>query len=280
MKWKSYYDYAIIILIFVIIFWSNLFSSLFLLDYTPGGNALKSLAMYNYANLSIWHPLAFLFSLLHLQSVFFQLIILITMLISYHYIKKLSKHPLFFAFIYFFNPFIYSRIMVGQIGVILAFLLLPAFIHYILDKDKSSIYKAALVAAIIGSLQPHFFVICIGMFFLSLFFFKHNRNPKPIIVFIILTIVISAFWVQGLLQRQIFSDITSSHESLFAPKLSQNIPAIAKIMAMYGFWREPSYQVSYHILPLVLWYVLLSALIILLLTGYFHQSSKQQQPQS
>jgi hypothetical protein len=166
--------------------------------------------------------------------------------------------------------------MVGQIGVIIAFLLLPAFIHYILDKDKSSIYKAALVAAIIGSLQSHFFVICIGMFFLSLFFFKHNRKPKPIILFIILTIAISAFWVQGLLQRQIFYDITSSHESFFAPKLSQDIPAVAKIMAMYGFWRESSYQVSYHILPLILWYVLLSALIALLLTGYFHKSSKQQ----
>jgi hypothetical protein len=276
MKWKDYYDYGIIALIFVIIFWSNLFSNLFLLDFVPNGNVLKSLTINNYANLSLLQPLIFLFNLLHLQSVFFQLIILITMLVSYYYIKKLTKHPLFFAFIYFFNPFIYSRIMVGQIGVILAFLLLPAFIHYILDKDKSSIYKAALVVAIIGAIQPHFFVICMGMFFLSLFFFNHNRKPKPIILFIILTIAISAFWVQGLLQRQIFYDITSSHELFFAPKLSQNIPAIGKIMAMYGFWREPSYQVSYHILPLGLWYVLLSALIALLLTGYFHKSSKQQ----
>jgi hypothetical protein len=47
-------------------------------------------------------------------------------------------------------------------------------------------------------------------------------------------------------------------------------------MAMYGFWRESGYQVSYHILPLILWYAVLSALIILLLTGYFHKSSKQQ----
>ncbi len=268
MKSKDYYGYLIIAAVVIVIFFSNLFQNLLLLDYTPSiyHGFTKVMLMSNYSfNNSIF---TFIFS----YGFMFTLGILIAMLLSYFYIKKLSKYPLLFAFIYFFNPFIYSRIMVGQLGVILAYLLLPVFIYYILDKDKTSLYKAIIVAAIIGSIQAQFFAITIGLFLLSLFFYKHNRKLKPVVLFLILTIALSAFWIQGLFQNQIFNDITITHESFFAPKLSQDVPAIAKIMSMYGFWREVGYQTSYRMLPIVLWYILLALLLILFLIGYFHNS--------
>ncbi|MBU2443684.1 MAG: hypothetical protein KKF95_06460, partial [Nanoarchaeota archaeon] len=270
MKLKDYNNYGIIIIVFILIFLSNMFKNLLIVDYISKGFVSKSFLTTNFSYVSIFQPLQLLSNIFHLQTVFFQLVVLIAMLFSFYFIKKLfPKYSLFFAFIFFFNPFMYSRLMVGQIGVILTYLLLPVFIYYILDKHKNSLYKAIFVATIIGSVQSQYFIICFGIFFLSLIFYKHNRTTKSIALFAILLIALNMFWLQGMFANNIFSSIDSSHESFFSPVLRGDSFSTAKIIGMWGFWREAGYITTFNTFPHWLWFLMVLSLVALMLVGFF-----------
>ena len=237
----------------------------------------------------IFDSLKFIFLAVGINQLLFSISILIAMIISYAYIRKLSKlnnlpvsFTLLSALIFFFNPFIYSRIMVGQIGVIISYLLIPMSIFYIIKLFQSQfeikdVIKTVISITIAGSFSIHFIALNVIILLTASFWFYFYRQKlsitpyfKGIIILFILLILLNALWLQGLFSNSsIFSVIDSSHESFFAPKLSQDIPAVAKVMGMWGFWREGGYITSYRSMPIPLWYISAIILVALMLIGYY-----------
>ncbi|HRZ85584.1 MAG TPA: hypothetical protein P5277_02280 [Candidatus Paceibacterota bacterium] len=305
---KSIFEYLLIVLIWVIIFGRNLFSNLAFLDFVQptffdlSKNLFLSEYHYNFYFFDLIKlPLTFL----GLGHLLFTFSTLLAMLISYFYIKKItliethSEHDsqrfaLIFALIFFFNPFVYSRIMVGQIGVLLSYLLMPVFIYYTFELFENnfslkSLLKLTLVFTIVSSFSTQFFVLNFIILIVSAIWFlfyksskreiKHNLKKivLAILFFLVISFLLNAHWLFGMFSTDsIFNKIDASHESFFAPKLSQGIPAVAKIIGMWGFWRESGYMTTFKELPSFLWYSCLVILTALMFLGYFfnHENKK------
>jgi hypothetical protein len=208
------------------------------------------------------------------------------MFLSYFYIKRLFKEkeilfPILFALIYFFNPFVYSRIMIGQIGVLIAYLLIPLNLFYIFQFFDSNtklkpFLKMVLSITLTSLFSIHFFAINFMVFLVSsiwLYLYKNKFSIKNFLIillsFLLLIILLNSFWLQGMFSNPILKTIDSSHEDFFAPKLSNEVPAVAKIMGMYGFWREASYNSLYSSLGSGVYFLLLAILLVLMLSGYY-----------
>lgn len=290
---KNHYDYLLPILIWIIIFGKNIFSQLMFVDYVPTTyfNSLNNIALSEFtANINPFDLLKLLASFTGLLPYLFQFSILLIMFLSYFYIKRLFKDKpklfsIIFALVYFFNPFVYSRIMSGQIGVLLAYLMLPACIFYIFEYlhqiNKKTSIKLVLCITLSSLFSIHFFIINLIIFIVSSIFiyFYHNKfSIKKYLLFsmiiLILAILLNALWLQSLFASKIFSAIDSSHEDFFSPKLSKNIPAVAKIMGMSGFWRENSYNSTFDVFPTYVWFILLALMLILLVTGHYLSNDK------
>ncbi len=290
-------DYLFPVNIWLIIFGKNFFESLLFVDYVPWTffSIKKILLMSNFAFSPIlFEALKFILAPLNLLHIFFQVSILISMLVSYHYIKKtfLEKgflFPILFAFIFFFNPFVYSRIMIGQIGILVSYFLMPVYIYYLLNFFKSELnlnqaIKLGIAFTIVSSFSIHFFAINLLLFLVASFWIYFYRNDKRnwydytkfFVLFVILILLLNAFWIQGFFSNNIFSSIDSSHEEFFSPKMSQDIPAVGKIMGMWGFWREAGYIKPYKEIPVYIWYLFLAMLIFLFLAGHYYSENKKE----
>ncbi len=294
-KLKKNYDYLLPLIIWIMIFGKNIFSQLMFVDFTPDTYfaILKIIIRENYT--TILTPLDILRAIitpLHLLPYLFQISILISMFLSYFYIKKLFKEkeilfPILFVFIYFFNPFVYSRIMIGQVGVLISYLFLPLSIFYIFqffdtNTKLKPFLKMVLAITLTSLFSIHFFAINFIIFLVSSFWLYFYRNKFSIknfltilISFLLLIILLNSFWIQGMFSNPILKTIDSSHEAFFAPKLSNEIPAVAKIMGMYGFWRESSYKSLYNSFGSGIYFLLLGILLILMLSGYYICNDKK-----
>lgn len=287
-KLKFHYDYLIVIIIWLIIFGKNAFSSLLFVDYAGAvnskflGNMLFSsefIRMINVLDIS-----RMIFAYFGIWRIFFTFSILIAMLVSYFYIRKVIGNRiwrLMFALLYFFNPFVYSRIMIGQLGIVIAYLLIPAYFFYLFrmfdeDFEFQDILKVVIAFTIIGTLSPQFFVFNFLFFLVGSFWFYFYKNEfevkrylKILGIFVLLLIGLNAYWLQGFFSNPILNEFDLEHESFFAPKASIGISAVAKIMGMWGFWREAGYLTSYRILPIWSWYALTFILAVLMIIGYY-----------
>lgn len=289
MNHKKYIllEYLGVVALWLIIFGKNAFSNLLFVDYIPvtSGFLKRSLIASNFtSSIGIISLLREVFGMLNLQSIFFSFMILFAMLVSYYYISKLiqGKKRMLFALIFFFSPFVYTRIMIGQLGIIIAYLLMPMFLFFLFEMfDKEleykSVLKVVLVMALIGAMTPHFFVLNFIMFLIySFWFYFYKAEKKDLMryikilsVFIILLALLNLYWIQGIFAGGMLSEINENHEDFFAPKMSSGVSAIAKVIGMWGFWREGAHDRVYTLMPTGAWYALIALLIILMLVGYY-----------
>lgn len=289
-KLTSYLDYLVPIIIWLIIFGRNALSPLLFVDYVyPTFFTLsKMLVLSNYtAAVNPFHLLQLIFAVLGIPEVLFQFSVLSAMIVSFFFIKKTFPEKIqyiLFAVIYFFNPFVYTRIMIGQLGVLLAYLFIPVFVFYMLeflkkDFDKKSLVKMIIAFTLASLFSIHFFVInFIILVCYSIYNYKdlNKKFAKSLIIFIIFTLLLNAFWLQGIFNNPIYSSINKEHEQFFSPKMSENIPAVGKIIGMWGFWRENGFIRTYKELPLYVWYPLLIILFLLFVISWTNDPDKKQ----
>ncbi|MDD4353346.1 MAG: hypothetical protein PHN56_02715, partial [Candidatus Nanoarchaeia archaeon] len=188
---KYHIDYLIPLVLWIAIFGRNIFSSLMFLDYIPSTffDFGKSIVMSNFISISLISGIfKFILSIFGLLYNYFTLVTLVFMLFSYFYIKRLliGKNRLFvflFTLIFFFNSFVYSRIMVGQIGMVFSYFMMPMFLYYSIFLFKSNLKGRNLVKAVIAfsvssSLSTHFLAINAFLFLLVSFWFYLYKNEK------------------------------------------------------------------------------------------------------
>ncbi len=285
-------EYLGVIALWLLIFGKNVFSNLLFVDYVPvsAGHLGRTLVTSNFtSSISVISLLRELFGIIGIERVFFSFTILFAMLVSYYYISRLieGKRRMLFALIFFFNPFVYTRIMIGQLGIIVAYLLVPMFLVYLFELfDKAleyrSVLKVVLVMTLIGAITPHFFVISFIMLLIGSFWFYFYKNNfdirkylKVIGVFVLLLLLSNLYWLQGILAGGMLGEIDEEHEDFFAPKTNSRASAIVKVIGMWGFWREGAYKTAYNILPSIIWIGLIGVLASLLLFGYYRDDNKK-----
>ncbi len=269
--------------IFVLIFYPVLFQPVFLVDYAPRlyVNPIKDLQMGNFSWLHAGDILDWLLSSFRLSGIFFQIAFLSSLYVSFYFIRKLQKHYMLSFLIFVFNPFVYSRLMVGQIWVVVSYLLLPMYLHYIVQalsskNSRASWMKAAVAAAVISTFSPHmmfFLLVIMGVAFFwfvrGTVGFQWKDQLKSVCVFILLLMMLNAYWLQAVLSPSIaLPSISAGHKYFFSPTLSQDLPAVAKIIGMWGFWREDGFVTFYESVPRFVYYALVGCLLLLLLLGY------------
>jgi hypothetical protein len=216
MKNKGYLwlEYLGVVLLWLVMFGGNVFSNLLFVDYMPTGKGflLRNLVVNDFnGSINVLGLLREGFAFVGLSNLMFTFSILFAMLLSYFYIKRLivdSKRFLF-AFIFFFNPFVYTRIMIGQLGIVLAYFLLPMFLFYLFEMfegsgrsgwfgwfgwfggsgrlvgefDYKGLLKVVLVMTLIGSITPHFFVFCLILFLVASFWFYFYDDREGLVKF-------------------------------------------------------------------------------------------------
>jgi hypothetical protein len=286
-------EYVGVIALWFLTFGKNAFSNLLFVDYVPAraGYLGRSLIVNDFTgSIDVLSILKEIFGAIGIERVFFSFAILAAMLVSYYYISRLvkGKARMLFALVFFFNPFVYTRLMVGQIGIIVAYLLIPAFLVYLFelfdrDLDKKGVLKVSIVASLIGAMTPHFFIFCFAMFIVASFWFYFYKNKfntlkyaKMFGIFILLLLLLNLYWLQGLFTNPVLNAIDSEHESFFAPKASFGVSTIMKVFGMWGFWRENAYAHAYGTIPLFLWYQATLLLICLLLIGHYTDSETKK----
>ena len=288
-------DYLLIIGIWLLIFGKNALSQLMFVDYVPETyfSLPKMLFLNGFTSVfSLIDVINLILAPINLLGIAFQLSILIGMLVSYFYIKKIFKgkqnHILFsllFALVFFFNPFVYSRIMIGGLGVLLSYILMPVYIFYLLSFfekgiNEKSLIKLSIAMTLVSLFSIHFFVINMIIFFAASFWFylytdqkvSVKRYVKYIVIFVVLLVLLNAFWIQGIFSGQAFSKTDSNDQS----SLLNNIPTVAKILAMSGFWREPAQVSTFDMFPVFVWYILLAFILISLLAGYYYFANEKR----
>ena len=293
-KFKAHlWEYLGVIALWLLIFGKNVFSNLLFVDYTPAnaGTLWRDLTVNNFTNsINVLGLLNEMFGIAGISSIFFSFAILISMLVSYFYISRLidGKKRILFGLIFFFNPFVYTRLMIGQLGIIAAYLLLPVFLFYLFgmfekNLEYRSVLKVVLAMTLIGAITPHFFILCFILFLVGSFwfyFYKNNFNVLKYIkvfgIFVLILLLLNLYWMQGMFAGGILGEINAEHEEFFSPKMSSGISAIAKVVGMWGFWRENAFDRTYTIMPVFLWYFIISFLVLLMLVGYYSDNENKK----
>jgi hypothetical protein len=264
-------------LIICSIFATTLFGPLMLLDHTPKIHAdtQKTLELSNYTNSLTYSLLSSLFVMAGILF-YAQLITLLCAALLGFFLPRYLRgmHSWLFLLIYLFNPFVYTRLAAGQFGVITAYLLFPLFVFYTArafeQPSLRRFCRGALLFCLVASFQAQFLVLnTIVLAVLTILDLSRRRRfHYGGALILVLSMGLLAYWLQGFFGTSIISFIDDAHTSFFAPKLTEHVPTIAKVIGMWGFWRELVFLTTYKTLPLVVWYAMTAILFSLMLVGY------------
>lgn len=190
--------------------------------------------------------------------------------------------PKYFAGIfYMINPFVYSRFLLGQIQLLLAYALFPFLVKLIFDffsKEKSSnLISLSLFTILIAILSPHFFAFSLIIFFFSFFILAPKFNWKMGFYLIFLISLISLYFIPLISKNQtiIFQE---SHFQAFTPSSDPKLGLPFNLLALFGSWaeRENYYLSLKEINPF--WFPLFLILASLVISGIifsFKEGSNQ-----
>jgi hypothetical protein len=279
-KTTKHRAFSFVPLVYIIALFSFLSDKYMLLDYVPIVDFIKAVKISNYSY-SLYYLILALLNWIKLEYSLFLVISIIFIFLLIYYVKSIKEYYFLLYIIFFFNPFVYSRLMVGQFSVIIAYALSVIYIFYLLKISQSikSLMVLSILFSLISSIQPHFGVLLLiaSVLWLSSGKVKKKIFGKSFVVLVLFIVLLNANWLQSIFvsSNALSDNINYSHESFFSPKLTQDVPTIVKIMGMWGFWREGAYLVTYNTLPLWLWYSLTLMFPALMLVGHYTKKTKK-----
>lgn len=162
------------------------------------------------------------------------------------------------ATFYAVNPFVYERLLAGQLGVLFGYALLPPFIYFLLrfvmwghpvsPHWKDAVYLG-LSMLLIGAFSLHTFVmaVVVAIFVLGVgALTKMWRHPvslhlKNAAIAAGVVAVGSLYWVLPFLLAKQSSPLRAfdaSHWTAFATSADPLFGTLGNVLALYGFWGE------------------------------------------
>ena len=139
-----------------------------------------------YFFISLLHFLNYLIPSQIIEKIILFLIIFLSGVGMHRLIPTKNKWPKYFAaFLYIFNPFVYSRFMAGHFLLLLAYALAPFAVKAIFDFFESLDFKKSLIAVVwltlISIVSMHSLVmICIFFVFAFVFFLIHDLRTMSL----------------------------------------------------------------------------------------------------
>ncbi len=173
------------------------------------------------------------------------------------------KTALLFAFFYAANPFIYNRLISGQVFIPFSYALLP-LVAYLSMKKFS--WKNELVLALIialGCLQIHFLAIML-LVYLAISIFAR----KPITAILTVVLISIALNIPVLFESgEKLSEVSSLDLLVFRPEMNLRFSQLLMLTTLHGFWRQHAYMQLWQFTP-VAWLLPFFWLIYLTAEGY------------
>jgi len=201
-----------------------------------------------------------------------------------------SEYGRYFAgTLYAVNPFVYTRFMVGHLGLLLAYAILPYTINSALKLLKEQSLKRNVELALLLTLNlllDIHFVFILGLLLLFLMAFRAMeigwRCPRLLIYLALTALLYTAlnlYWLIPYLAGSVGEPLVQnfSYQDLiaFASKTwGTGVNIFFSLAALYGFWRYPE-GYTYVSQTLPGWWLLYVIILWLTIHGYLTYSSHQ-----
>ncbi len=258
---KEYFPYCTVVAAIIVPFFLNS-GYLFFIDFSFGPNInIDWTSGWLMINL-VFKFLASFLATSFLEKLFIGFILLLVLLggkkISSFFIK--DKMAIFTVSLFaLFNPFVYDRIMYGQIGIVLSFGLLLLATGYILryleNREAKYLVYFGICAGFALQFSTHFifFFGIIFLLFLILYFNKWKLNGwkyffKYIVLAGLLCLLLNSNWIIGDFLKKtntlnfIDSGITKQDLLAFKTSGSSNSQVLNNVAMMSGFWGKDQYR--------------------------------------
>ena len=184
-----------------------------------------------------------------------------------------------------FNPFIYDRVMYGQIGVVVAFgFMILAFgflLEFFRNEKTLSVVWFGICVGIMNVFSTHFVFIALPLIVVAAFLIKDYKMDCLIILrgFLIATtivLIINANWLVSyiFLNSKIYTTITQSitKQDLIAFQTTgkNNAEVVSNVFMMSGFWGKDQHRYIdltqnknwgksfFILLPIIIWGLMVS----------------------
>jgi len=162
---------------------------------------------------------------------------------------------LFSALVYTANPFVYSRFLAGHWTHLMAYALLPVFVHFLFEFTKQPNFRSSLKlffsVFLISLFSLHFFAMAtmiMTVWFLCHFIKYLARDNlallklalKNLILGGLLFAVVSAYWlIPAMNLKQLFEQrFDIKHWQAFAASNHDKINTTLNVLSLNGFWGE------------------------------------------
>ncbi len=251
IKEYSPYIFVVFVVILPLFFTSGY---LFFMDFYFGPNV----SMDFFSNGFLITFLVKLFSLFHFydvgQKIFIGVVLFIVLLGAKKLLENFihEKWLVFLSSLFFlFNPFVYDRLMYGQIGIVAAFSFLCLGISYLLEyfknKGRKQIYLTGFFTGLAIQFSPHvvfFFSLTYLIFVFILLINKAKLKEiiKNSVILFTLILILNANWLVGFFVAPsgtlqfISQGIQLRDLVVFQTSGKTGIDALKNVVMMSGFW--------------------------------------------
>ncbi|GEM_PF-792820 len=202
-------------------------------------------------------------------------------------IQRHSWAAYFSGILYMFNPFVYSRALVGHWTVIMALALLPWFFRALIRFLQNPTWRCAFVASlwwtIIVTISLHLgMILTIPILIFSLSasmrsFLQHRRDAFKLIagltLILLLFIGFNSYWlIPGIRGRStlgvfVTSTLNDAHIFSFFTRADPQHGVLWNTAAMYGFWGDEDQRYVSQKIYVSYWFYLFCAILALVLWG-------------
>lgn len=172
--------------------------------------------------------------------------------LAYRYLlpKSSPSTRVLAGLLYLFNPFVYTRFLAGQWGILLSYALLP-LVFYWSDftdlKDQSTWKRAlglgfALTLAFFGSLHLGIIALFVmGSQIVATMPLRSRRAWLELVGAGCVTIIATAYWTLPALFRRgesVVASFDARHLSAFKTVSDKHLGALGNVLTLNGFWGE------------------------------------------
>lgn len=250
---KEYFPYVLIVSCITLPFFLNS-GYVFLVDFNFGPNVSADILNSNFLVVLIIKILSLFYFYPFGEKLFISLVLFLVLLGG----KKIAEHlsqnrwiVIITSLFLLFNPFVYQRIMYGQISIVGAFgllcLSLGYSLSYIKEGKNSNLYMWSILNALSFQFSTHFVFLSFLLnfsFLAILFFLKTDKRKllKIILVLLFCAITLNLNWILGYIIKpsQLNFNQRFTYDDLEAFQISgQNgLEALGNVVMMSGFWAK------------------------------------------
>jgi hypothetical protein len=185
----------------------------------------------------------------------------------------------FIGILYMINPFVYSRFMAGQWGVLWAYAWLPiaigVFIKLLREGNWKNTVKMAVLATLVGLLQVQgYFLLLVACFIILFIKVVLDRNKTKVyqslkwaVAAAGIFFVLNLYWLIPLFTSTVttLNQLNQADQLAFTSSNTAEPGVLFNIFSMHGFWRE-NYTYAKDILPF--WWILFLLILFLAFYGF------------